>query len=347
MKTYTDRMETMQTVRMAEGAYQAFQGMLTSFAEQLAGANKGVYDAVDTNLRQKMTKDNADEKFKRSKGEWRIRVISDYSIAKGTEHKTIRWDDYHDYLNTSVFLKPLKALNGSTIDFNSPATYEDLDLTMMQTYAKLEESAIMDEINAVFGEGGSFSKHSDREFARLGDEFSDAYKDYLEGEQKKKGGVLNAPIVPGVPVNLKTVGVMAIGVAGGPWAAFAAQTLLTMGEVAEGDMSLKQGAFQVGMNLATTGLTFGAGEYFKDTAGELLKTQLTSTAGSTLLSGVELSPHGVLSYDTKRMTDDRTWLNAGKSFAINYAAASAQGGFKKAYDSTFAGAIASGTIKCS
>ncbi|TAL34406.1 MAG: hypothetical protein EPN93_11830, partial [Spirochaetes bacterium] len=28
MKTYADRMETMQTVRMAEGAYQAFQGML-------------------------------------------------------------------------------------------------------------------------------------------------------------------------------------------------------------------------------------------------------------------------------------------------------------------------------
>ncbi len=54
MKTYINRMENMQTVRMAEGAYQAFQGMLTSFAEQLKGANKGVYDAMDTCLWKNM-----------------------------------------------------------------------------------------------------------------------------------------------------------------------------------------------------------------------------------------------------------------------------------------------------
>ncbi len=180
MTAFSERMEVMQTVQMAEMAYESFQEMLKAFNEELAEANKGVYDQVNTDLRQSSPYKKAP--FKRWENEWTIRVITDYNLVEGKKRKTLHFADYGDYENTTVFLKPLKGLGGGTIDFNNPYTYESLSTGELDTFVKLEQNVLNREIEKVFGPGGYFSTHSNDEFARLGNEFSSTYQKWMKGE---------------------------------------------------------------------------------------------------------------------------------------------------------------------
>jgi len=124
------------------------------------------------------------------------------------------------------------------------------------------------------------------------------------------------------------VATMAAGFAGGPWAAFAMSTLATGIQVTDGSMDWKQGAFQVGISGATALIGVGAGELgamlggassaatqaAAETATKSLTQVITEnvvrTAGSTLLSGVNLEG-GKLGYDKDKMKNWKTWAGAG------------------------------------
>jgi hypothetical protein len=95
-------------------------------------------------------------------------------------------------------------------------------------------------------------------------------------------------------------------------------------QVADGSMSWKQGAFQVGMSAATACIGVGASELSgmvggaasaATEAGSRTMTQIavenvSRTAANTLVSGISFDGEG-LSYDKERMTSSRTWLAAG------------------------------------
>ena len=159
MKGFSEKLEKMQAVRVGEVAYASMMEIITEFNENLAKANKSVYDMVNDDIRMSPTYKK--DPFKRSNGQWSIRVVTDKTIIRGIERRTIRFNDYKYMENTTVFIKPLKGLEGE-IDFNDPYSYENIDPNEIQIYADLSQQNINNAIDEVFKKGGSFEKHRNR-----------------------------------------------------------------------------------------------------------------------------------------------------------------------------------------
>jgi len=152
----------------------------------------------------------------------------------------------------------------------------------------------------------------------------------------------SAPIAPGVPVNTltlaKVAGSIALTSAGCPWLAFALNSALTTVEAKDGGLSWKQAAVQIGVNAAITYATMGAGDAVTSTLGNAksMTTELASAAarsavstmGSTLASGIQYHKDGSFGWDQDRMTDNKTWSQAGLNFAVSFGASAAMVGMQ-------------------
>jgi hypothetical protein len=215
-------------------------------------------------------------------------------------------------------------------------------------YVKLETDHLNKEIEKVFGNGeqGLFSQHSKGEFDRLQSEFGSAYSDYLAGEAMMGGAWYAAPIAPGVPVNtltlVKVAGSIALTSAGCPWLAFALNSAFTAVEAKDGGLTWKQAAVQIGVNAAITYATMGAGDAVGSALGTVeegtksLTTEFAmagarsavSTLGSTLASGIQYHKDGSFGWDAARMSDNKTWSQAGLNFAVSFGASAATVGMQ-------------------
>ena len=111
--------------------------------------------------------------------------MTDKTIIRGIERKTIRFNDYKYMENTTVFIKPLKGLEGE-IDFNDPYSYENIDPNDIEIYADLSQQNINNAIDEVFKQGGSFEKHRTEQLDYLEKQFAKAHKKYDEGEKIRK-----------------------------------------------------------------------------------------------------------------------------------------------------------------
>ena len=111
--------------------------------------------------------------------------MTDKTIIRGIERKTIRFNDYQYLENTTVFIKPLKGLEGE-IDFNDPYSYENIDPNDIEIYADLSQQNINNAIDEVFKKGGSFEKHRTEQLDYLEKQFAKAHKKYDEGEKIRK-----------------------------------------------------------------------------------------------------------------------------------------------------------------
>lgn len=249
MRQFGEMMTSMQTVRMGESAFETLQEILKSFNESLAEANKSVSEQIKTDLR-----DEFDAPFKRGEYNWSIRYISDYSLAEGTEHKTYAFSDYNTYVNTTVFMNPLRGLRGE-IDFYNPYTYQNLDIEELQTYIRLENEHLNRLIENVFRDDGLFPTHVKKEFGRLAGGFTEGYKRYLKGKAMKKQGKFNTPIVSGLPSPrmIAQVGAsIALTATGNPWAAFALNSAMTAYDVDQGTLDWEHALMQSGVSFASS-----------------------------------------------------------------------------------------------
>ena len=339
MEVFQDRMEVMQAVKMGESAYAAFMEMLNQFNSSLADANKSMYDRARTDLRDASPYEGAP--FKRGDGRWSIRYISDYSLIDGRTYKNYTFNDYQYYVNTTVYLKPLKGIGGD-VDFNNPYTYQNLNADEINLYINLEQTHLTNVINEVFDSGGRFEKHSQAQMEALGGSFGKGYKRYVEGKALVAGGWYSAPIAPGIPVNAMTLakvgGSIALSATLGPWAAFALNAAFTTMEAAQGDLTWKQAAVQVGVNAVITGLSVGAGDLvgsaFSDThsfgaqlAVAGAKSGVT-TVGNTFASSIQYNANGGFDFNQSQFTSGKTWSQAGLSFATSLAASAATIGMR-------------------
>jgi len=249
MADFQNNLEKMQIVKMTEGVYVTFQEILANFEKQLAEANKNVYNQVKTDLR-----DEFDAPFKRMRLMWKLRYIADYTAAKGEEKEDYYIPDYQNFRNRTVLIKPIKGL-GSEIDFENPYSYQNLDVQDLQVYVKLEEEHLNREIENVFAENGLFQTHVTGEFERLADDFSNAYRKYMEGKAKKKGGRFNAPIASGLPsprVIAQVGASIALTATGNPWAAFALNSAMTAYDVQQRTLDWEHAAVQTGVSFASS-----------------------------------------------------------------------------------------------
>ncbi|HQO04337.1 MAG TPA: hypothetical protein PLI62_18925, partial [Spirochaetota bacterium] len=337
MSRFSDRMSVMQSVKMGEAAYQSYMAILKQFSDNLRGMNKSTSDSVKTNIRDAAP--YIDAPFEQSKGCWKIRYIRSYSLATGRKYGSLVINDYSYYVNTTVFLKKLKGIEGD-IDFSNPYTYEKIDPEELNLYISMEQEHLTKEINNVFCAGGRFEKHSGSEMQRLSQKFSEGYEKYVKGQAMVAGGWYSAPLAPGVPVNAITVakvaGSIALSSAGCPWLAVALNSSLAAVEAKDGGLSWKQAAVQVGINAAITGLSMGAGSALagsSQTIGSQLASaaasSAVSTTGNTLASCVDYESGGGFGFSKDRFTDNKTWSQAGLSFATSFAASAATIGMKQ------------------
>ncbi|HON80547.1 MAG TPA: hypothetical protein PK544_18795, partial [Spirochaetota bacterium] len=340
MSRFSDRMSVMQSVKMGEAAYQSYMAILKQFSDDLRGMNKSTSDSVKTNIRDAAP--YIDAPFEQSKGCWKIRYIRSYSLATGRKYGSLVINDYSYYVNTTVFLKKLKGIEGD-IDFSNPYTYENIDPEELNLYISMEQEHLTKEINNVFCAGGRFEKHSSSEMQRLSQKFSEGYEKYVKGQAMVAGGWYSAPLAPGVPVNAITVakvgGSIALSSAGCPWLAFALNSSLTALEAKDGGLTWKQAAVQVGINAAITGLSAGAGDLMGSALGgtKSMGQQIAiaaarsavSTTGNTLASCIDYESGGGFGFSKDRFTDNKTWSQAGLSFATSFAASAATIGMKQ------------------
>ncbi len=335
MSQFENSVKVMQNLRMSE----VLDSILAQFGEQLKVANRSSFDAVMTGIARSyyapfMRGDNR---------QWSIRVVEDHTLVK-TSYRTIRFDDYADYINTTVALKSLKGIDGGSVDFSRPETYRSLDARDLEVYVRLESTMLNKEIQSVLGPGGSFSTHTDSEFARLNTKFSDAYMEYMAGQSLMGMSWYMSPVAPGVPVNTltlaKVVGSIAITCSPlGPWGAFAYNSMFTAIEAKQGGMSWKQAGAQIAVNAAITAATAGAGSAVGSAMGngQSFATQVAvagtrafvQTAGNTVASCIQYDEGGGLSWNQDKFTDNKTWSQAGLSFATSFAGSVAAAGLKE------------------
>ncbi|HPS59225.1 MAG TPA: hypothetical protein PK514_14055 [Spirochaetota bacterium] len=295
-------------------------GIIDNFNKQLTEANRNVYRSVEYDLRYSDTFGEAD--FVRSEKEnlWTIRVCVESNLT-GDKFKTKKFRDYVSMPNSTVMLKPIKGLDGE-IDFTKPETYAGIDASELEVYVGLESVNLNDDIENVFEEGGLFGDYTEGEFERLNREFAKYYGQWAAGEALLDAGFYAKPMFPGGP-NMMNVGVMAAGIAGGPWAGFAAQMLTTGIQVADGSMDWEKAAFSVGTSVLTAGIGVGT-DYLGGVAGGpflgAVVENTTRTLGNTVVSGIQYDPENGFGWDGDRMTSGRTWLAAGATAAAGSSA---------------------------
>ncbi|HPB81621.1 MAG TPA: hypothetical protein PK200_06240, partial [Spirochaetota bacterium] len=151
MEDFEQGMLVMQNLRMIDIIHE----ILGNFEYQLGEANQNNYDNVMTGLAYYY-----DAPFMRHETrQWSLEVVRSHSLA-ATKYKTIRFQDYADFVNTTVVLKSLKGLDGTMIDFSDPSSYRGINSDDLAIYVKLEQTHLNREIENVLGEGGTFSTHS-------------------------------------------------------------------------------------------------------------------------------------------------------------------------------------------
>jgi hypothetical protein len=304
--------------------------IIDGFNRQLEEANKNVYEGVDTNIRRNETFGAAP--FNRREGEniWDIRVCVASNLT-GDKFKTRRFTDYGNYINSTVYFQPIKGLDGTTIDFNQAHTYSNIDGEDLEVYVGLESEWLSRKIEGVFGAEGTFSTHQQTEYTRLYESFGEYYGDWMAGKALQGAGFYAKPMFPKGPNMLQTASIAA-SMTGQVWIAVAVSAATSAIQVADGTMSWKQAAFQVGMSVATSALGAGAGklgDMASVAAGgsKILGAAVTSTvsaAGNTLLSSVTLEG-GHLGVDEDRLKSGKTWAGAG----ITAAAGTIANGYMK------------------
>jgi len=131
-------------------------------------------------------------------------------------------------------------------------------------------------------------------------------------------------------------------------------------DVADGTMTWQQGAIQIGISAATTGVALGAqnlgaavgSAYSLSSTGTAVATaaivSASTTTTSTLLSGFRYDPTksgwGSL-YDTDAVFSTDTWEQAGVNAGTSFAASSAAAGLNATgYGSSFTRAVTGGAI---
>ncbi len=314
MENYQNALGVLQNMRVID----IFNGIIDNFNSQLEEANESSYRGIKYNIA------NADPylyaPFKRSESEkqWSIEVCVESNLT-GNKYKTRRFADYSYMLNKTVFLQPIKGIGG-TIDFNNANTYLRLDKSELDVYVGLEQDALTNKIDEVFKEDGLFSTHQKDEYTRIGDAFGEYYGDWMAGEALKEGAFYSKPMFPKGPNMLQTAAIAA-SLTGQPWAAILVAAATSGIQMADGTMTWKQAAFQVGMSAAAAGIGAGAGQLggmagATGSFANIATTAAVSTVGNTVLSGVTLEG-GKLGYDTKRMTSAKTWTSAGISMAAS------------------------------
>ncbi|HPR39243.1 MAG TPA: hypothetical protein PLT13_16725, partial [Spirochaetota bacterium] len=139
---------------------------------------------------------------------------------------------------------------------------------------------------------------------------------WVAGEAMKDKGFYSKPMFPSGPNMLQTAAIAA-SLTGQPWAAILVATATSGIQMADGTMTWKQAAFQVGVTAATSAIGVGAAK-LGDMAGAAAGSALAGSAvkattvsfGNTLVSGVQLEGGG-LGWDGDRMTKMSTWTSAG------------------------------------
>ncbi len=247
MKEYTDAMSVMSNLRVID----ILNGIIEGFNTQLNDANKNVYDGVDRYIRRNETFISAP--FNRNEGEnnWSIRVCVESRLIGGDKYKTRTFADYDYYENETVYLKPVKGLGGTTIDFTDAKTYSKLDSEELDTYVGLETEWLNRSIEEIFKEGGTFSGHQEEEYTRIGDSFGKYYGDWVAGEALKNAGFYAKPIFPKGP-NLMTTAAIAASMTGQVWVAALVAAASTGLQMADGTISFKHGLTQIGVGAVSS-----------------------------------------------------------------------------------------------
>ncbi len=312
MKEYSIAMGVMKNLKVVD----ILNEIIAGFNKQLIEANESVYKGVDTNIWRNETFGIAPFKRKEKDKKWEIEVCVESNLT-GDKFKTRDFKDYKDYTNSTVFLKPIKGLGGITVDFTQTSTYSNLDGEDLDTYVGLETEWLSREIEGVFSLSGTFSTHQQDEYERLGEKFGKYYGDWMAGEALQDAGFYAKPIVPHGPNLLQTASIAA-SMSGQVWIAVAVSAATSAIQMADGTMTWKQAAFQVGMSAATASLGAGAGklgDMASVAAGgsKILGAAVTSSVsavGTTLLSNVTLEG-GHVGVDEDRLTSWRTWAGTG------------------------------------
>ncbi|HPA73668.1 MAG TPA: hypothetical protein PKY31_15465, partial [Spirochaetota bacterium] len=315
MQVFENGMKTMKNIRMSEVIYN----MLDGFDAQLAEANSQNYDRILTGLAIYY-----DAPFVRNiEGrQWNIEVVEDYSLTD-TNYHTIRFTDYQDYQNSTVKLKSLRSLTGGTIDFRDPTSYNLIDARQLEMYVRLETDHLNKEIEKVFGgTDGLFQQHSTGEFARLQNEFNEAYNDYVAGEAMMGGDWYRTPIFKGGPDPM-TVAKVGAAVAGGPWAAFAVTAILLTVDAKDGVISGRQALLQGGVGFASS-MTGGLG----------------GLAVNIAASGIDYEEDDGIGWDNDKFREGAIRNTA------SYAISSMLGGAFNAEDSTWGTGLSQGLSSC-
>ena len=239
MDNFEQGMKVMQNLRMIDIIYE----ILGNFEYQLGEANQNNFDNVMTGLAYYY-----EAPFIRQEGrQWSIEVVRSHSLA-ATKYRTIRFQDYADFVNTTVVLKSLKGLDGTMIDFSDPTSYRGINSDDLAIYVKLEQAHLNREIENVLGEGGTFSTHSTDEFSRLQEDFNSAYESYVKGMALTSMGWYRTPIVPGGPDPMTAAKIGACFA--GPWAAFAVNAALLVVDTRDGVIAGKHALMQGAVGLA-------------------------------------------------------------------------------------------------
>jgi len=282
MTEYQEAVGMMKNLQVID----ILNGIIENFNKQLLEANESVYESFGGFA---TGQDMINAPWVRSKDEslWSIRVCVE-STLMGDKYKTRRFKDYNYYLNRTVFLQPLKGLNGTTIDFTNAGSYAKLDGDELETYVGLESEFLTRKIEEVFKNpdetgngGGLFSGHVNGEQERLGEEFKNKYIEWLEGEAMKGLAAWNKPIGHGAPSIAVTVniGAQAAGgavgfVMGGSAGAqlgaaigqFAASTVFTSLDIADNTVSWQHAGAQMG-----TGFLNSAAGMFSPLSGGAMR----------------------------------------------------------------------------
>ncbi|PKL18190.1 MAG: hypothetical protein CVV49_07280, partial [Spirochaetae bacterium HGW-Spirochaetae-5] len=144
MEEYTNAMGVMKNLQVID----ILNGIIKNFNEQLEIQNGRVYDAIG---RIATGEDIIGAPFQRKTNEnqWSIRVCVESTIFRD-KYKTRRFTDYSYFENSTVFLQPVKGLNGTMIDFTQLNTYKALDSKDLDTYVGLEVYRLQQEISKTF-----------------------------------------------------------------------------------------------------------------------------------------------------------------------------------------------------
>ncbi|HNV49162.1 MAG TPA: hypothetical protein PKJ16_19145, partial [Spirochaetota bacterium] len=292
MKSFQEGMEKMRAVRQGEAAYQVFLAMIDEFNRQLAEMNTNNYGRVESEIRSQYK-----APFRRG---WKLSVTTGKTMMGGREKDEISFSDYRSYVNTTVFLKPLKGIEGN-VDFRNPYTYQNLNERELGLFVKLETDFLNREIDRVFRPGGYFESHTTREFGRLHRDFADAYSKYQGGKSFEKMNGFDAPIVAGAP-SMRMVTQISASIAANillPGSGAAVTAAFTAYDVSQGKLSATQA-------ITETGIGFVAGA-----AGPM-----GGMFVNTLAQGFKYGKSGGLSFDLNNISQD-AWKTAVANAAVS------------------------------